>query len=148
MMFKHILIPTDGSPTAAKAVERGVELAKQLGARVTGYHACEPAHARVYGDGYMIGPRDAAVSVGQAREAGEKAVGQIAAAAKAAGVPFERMVVEAEAAYRGIIDAATVRNCDAIFMASHGRSSLAELMLGSVTHEVLAHSKIPVLVYR
>ena len=147
-MFKHILIPTDGSATAAKAVERGIELAKQLGARVTGYHALGPAQGRVYGDGYMIGPRDASVSVGQAREAGEKAVGLIAAAANAAGVPFERMVVEAEAAYRGIIDAATVRNCDAIFMASHGRSSLAELMLGSVTHEVLAHSKIPVLVYR
>ena len=147
-MFKHILIPTDGSATAAKAVERGIELARQLGARVTGYHACEPAHARVYGDGYMIGPRDAANSLEHAREAGEKAVAQIAEAAKAAGVPFDRMVVEAEAAYRGIIDAATSRNCDAIFMASHGRSSIAELVLGSVTHQVLAHSKIPVLVYR
>jgi nucleotide-binding universal stress UspA family protein len=147
-MFKHILIPTDGSETAAKAVARGVELAKQLGARVTGYHACEPARARVYGDGYMIGPRDAAHSQEHAHEAGEKAVAQIAEAARAAGVPFERMVVEAEAAYRGIIDAAARQNCDAIFMASHGRSSIAELVLGSVTHQVLAHSKIPVLVYR
>jgi nucleotide-binding universal stress UspA family protein len=147
-MFKHILIPTDGSPTAAKAVERGIELAKQLGARVTGYHACEHAPSRVYGDGYMIGPRDGAHSAEQARAAGEKFVAQIADAARAAGVPFERMVVEADAAYRGIIDAANRQHCDAIFMASHGRSSIAELVLGSVTHQVLAHSKIPVLVYR
>jgi nucleotide-binding universal stress UspA family protein len=148
-MFKHILIPTDGSATAAKAVERGVELAKQLGARVTGYHACEPARSRVYGEGYIIGPRDTAQqSNGHAREAGEKFVAQIADAARAAGVPFDPLVVEAEAAYRGIIDAATRQNCDAIFMASHGRSSIAELVLGSVTHQVLAHSKIPVLVYR
>ena len=147
-MFKHILMPTDGSPTAAKAVERGIELAKQLGARVTGFHACEPAHARVYGDGYMIGPRDVALSTEQAHAAGERAVAQIAAAANAAGVPFERLMVEAGSAYRGIIDAATSRGCDAIFMASHGRSNIAELVLGSVTHQVLAHSKIPVLVYR
>jgi nucleotide-binding universal stress UspA family protein len=147
-MFKHILIPTDGSATAAKAVERGVELARQLGARVTGYHACEPVPARVYGEGYIIGPRDLAQSAGHARETGEKFVAQIAAAARAAGVPFEQVVVEAEAAYRGIIDAATRQHCDAIFMASHGRSGIAELVLGSVTHQVLAHSKIPVLVYR
>ena len=147
-MFKHILIPTDGSATAAKAVERGIELARQLGARVTGYHAFGPTQSRVYGDGYMIGPRDAAHHAEHAREAGEKFVAQIGDAARAAGVPFEHMVAEADTAYLGIIDAATRQNCDAIFMASHGRSSIAELVLGSVTHQVLAHSKIPVLVYR
>src|SRR4051794_29990635 len=81
-MFKYILIPTDGSATAAKAVAGGVELAKQLGARVTGYHACEPAGARVYGEGYMIGPRDVAHTAENAREAGEKFVALIADAAR------------------------------------------------------------------
>lgn len=147
-MFKHILIPTDGSPVSARAAAQGVEFAKQLGARVTGYHAFEPLQSRVYGEGYMIGPRDVAHYEEHARQAGEKLVAQIGAAARAAGVPFEPLVAGADTAYRGIIEAAARQKCDAIFMASHGHSAIAELVVGSVTQKVLALSKIPVLVYR
>jgi nucleotide-binding universal stress UspA family protein len=40
------------------------------------------------------------------------------------------------------------KKCDAIFMASHGRRGIAGLLLGSVTNQVLTHSRIPVVVYR
>lgn len=48
----------------------------------------------------------------------------------------------------GILDAARRRKCDVIFMASHGRRGFKGRLLGSVTQQVLTHSKIPVLVYR
>ena len=69
-------------------------------------------------------------------------------AAKASGVPFTALVTKSNAPSRGIIDAAQRRKCDVIFMASHGHRGLAGLLLGSVTHEVLTHSEIPVLVFR
>ena len=73
---------------------------------------------------------------------------KIAKVAMAAGVPFRAVVAVAETPYDGIIEAAKKQKCDAIFMASHGRSGLEGLILGSVTHKVLIHSKLPVLVYR
>jgi len=148
-MFKHILIPTDGSKTADKAVRNGIKLAKQLGAKVTGYYAFEPVPATIYGEGWGYGPRGGAGRVeAQMRRAGEQIVAQMGRAAKAAGVPFQAIVAKADSPYKGIVEAAKKRKCDAIFMASHGRSGLAELVMGSVTQKVLAHSKIPVLVYR
>jgi len=56
--------------------------------------------------------------------------------------------VKSDAPYRGIINAAKKSGCDLIFMASHGRGGLSGVLLGSETHKVLTHSKIPVLVYR
>ena len=68
--------------------------------------------------------------------------------ARAAGLAFSGSVVKADSPYAGIISAAKKGRCDLIFMASHGRSGLSGLLLGSETHKVLTHSKIPVLVYR
>ena len=73
---------------------------------------------------------------------------QIGDAAKAAGVPCDSVVDQCVHPYQGIIGAANKKNCDAIFMASHGHSGLTGIVLGSVTHKVLTNSKIPVLVYR
>jgi nucleotide-binding universal stress UspA family protein len=148
-MFKHILIPTDGSPVANKAVKAGIQFAKDLGAKVTGYYAVEPARKHIYGEGYLISNRKFVQALQQrALEVGEKHVEKIAKAAAAAGVPFSAVVAVAETPYEGIIEAALKRKCDAIFMASHGRRAVADLLLGSVTHKVLTHSKLPVLVYR
>jgi nucleotide-binding universal stress UspA family protein len=147
-MFKHILIPTDGSPVADKAVKAGIELAKALGARVTGYYAIEAIQPQVYGEGYMIDQGLVKEFERSAREAGEKHMAAIAKMAAASGVEFSSLVLKAETPYEGIIDAAKKRKCDAIFMASHGRRGLAGLIMGSVTHKVLTHSKLPVLVYR
>lgn len=147
-MFKHILIPTDGSPVANKAVKAGIELAKALGAKVSGYYAVEVIQPRVYGEGYMMNSSTIKLLERSARAVGQKHIDNMAKAAKAAGVDFSGVVAMAETPYEGIIATAKKRKCDAIFMASHGRRGLAGFIMGSVTHKVLTHSKLPVLVYR
>ena len=145
-MFKHLLICTDGSSLGNKAAKAGIELAQALGARVTAYHAIE--QLLIYDEGYMMDQRTIESIEEGARAAGQKRVDAIGKMAKAAGVPFASVVTKASTAYEGIINAAKRRKCDVIFMASHGRRGLSKLMMGSVTQKVLAHSRIPVVVYR
>ncbi|HYL88695.1 MAG TPA: universal stress protein [Burkholderiales bacterium] len=147
-MFKHILIPTDGSPVAAKAIKAGVTLAKEMGARVTGFYAIEPPPTHLYGEGYLAERRLVEELERRAKEVAQKSVDEISSAAKAAGVPCETIVAKAVVPYKGIIDAAEKSKCDAVFMASNGHRGLTGLLLGSVTQKVLTHTKIPVLVFR
>ena len=146
-MFKHFLIPTDGSPVANKAAKAGIALATRLGAKVTAYYAIDQLQP-IYDEGYMMNPKMIDGFEERARAAGQKRVDAIGKMSKAAGVPFASVVTKASTPYEGIIDAAKKRKCDVIFMASHGRRGLSKLMMGSVTQKVLAHSKIPVVVYR
>jgi nucleotide-binding universal stress UspA family protein len=148
-VFKKILIPTDGSPIASKAVNAGVQLAKQFGAAVTGYCAFDSTSVGTDFEGYDIDGTEAnrALAI-SARDDGENSVAEIAKAAVDAGVPFTAVVNETTTPYDGIIKAALEHECDLIVMASHGRSGLAGLVLGSVTNKVLSHSTIPVVVFR
>jgi nucleotide-binding universal stress UspA family protein len=147
-MFKHILIPTDGSDVAAKAIKAGIALAKEMGASVTGYYAIEPPPTHLYGKGYL-GQGDVLKELNRrVREIAQQSVDEVSEAAKAAGVPCDTVVSTPVAPYQGIIDAAEKTKCDAVFMASHGHRGLTGLLIGSVTHKVLTHSKIPVLVFR
>jgi nucleotide-binding universal stress UspA family protein len=102
----------------------------------------------LYGDGYRIGKDLLAEFDRRSREYADRSVAKIAEAAKAAGVEFEACVEKSVKPYQAIIDAATEHKCDVIFMASHGQRGLTGLLLGSVTNNVLTHSKIPVLVFR
>jgi nucleotide-binding universal stress UspA family protein len=145
-MFKHLLICTDGSTLGNKAAKAGIELARALGAKVTAYYAIE--QLMIYDEGYMMDQKMIERLEESARAAGQKRVDAIGKMAKAAGVPFAAVVTKALTAHEGIIDAAKKRKCDVIFMASHGRRGLSRLMMGSVTQKVLAHSRIPVVVYR
>lgn len=147
-MFKHILIPTDGSPVSARAVKAGIAFAKETGARVTGYHAVEPVPTRLYGEGYVADKQMIAEFERRTRAAAKKHVAAIARAARKAGVRFEPLVQTARTPYEGIVEAAQKRNCDLIFMSSHGRRGLMRLALGSVADRVMTLSKVPVLVYR
>jgi len=148
-VFKNVLIPTDGSPIASKAVNAGVQLAKQSGAAVIGYCAFETTPVGTDFEGYDIGGTDAdRAPAMSARDIGENSVAEIAKAAADAGLPFTAVVEEATTPHDGIIQAAIEHECDLIVMASHGRSGLTGLVLGSVTNKVLSHSTIPVLVYR
>lgn len=147
-MFKNILIPTDGSVVANKAVKAGIQLAKQLGAKVTGYYAIEPMQPHVYGEGYIIDSKLIKAFERQVRAVAQKHIDGMARAANAAGVPFIGLVTTAETPCDGIIAAAKEQKCDAIFMASHGRRGIVGLLMGSVTQKVLTHTKLPVLVYR
>ena len=141
-MYKHILIPTDGSPLSANAVEQGISFAKFLGAKVTGITVSIPFHT--FGlDPMMV--RDTAEQYKKdCEDRAEKFIGTIRLAAEAAGVPCEVVHVRADP-HEGIIDTAISRGCDLIFMTSHGHKGVSALVLGS---ETLAHSKIPVLVCR
>ena len=147
-MFKHILIPTDGSPVAAKAINAGVALAKEMGARVTGFYAIEPPPTHLYGEGYLAEKRLVDELERRAREVAQASLDEVTAAAKSAGVRCDTVIGKAVLPYRGIIDAAEKNRCDAVFMASNGHRGLTGMLLGSVTHKVLTHSKIPVLVFR
>ena len=147
-MFKHILIPTDGSSVATKAIRAGVALAKEMGARVTGYYAQEPVPPHLHGEGYVSDKRIVAEFERRSHEHAARCVAAVGTAAKAAGVEFEALIERSAVPYRGIIEAARKKKCDAIFIASHGRRGLSGLILGSVTQKVLSHSKLPVLVFR
>jgi nucleotide-binding universal stress UspA family protein len=147
-MFKHILIPTDGSDVAAKAIRAGVRLAAEMGARVTGLCAEEPRPLHLHNNGYGLEKDLLAELDRRSHEFAKRCVAQIESEAKAAGVACEPLLVKSERAHEAIVTAAKERDCDAIFMASHGYSGLKGLLLGSVTQQVLAHSMIPVLVFR
>jgi len=147
-MFKHILIPTDGSPVAAKTIKAAVKLAKEIGAKVTGYYALPPLEHLYYGDSYIVDRRRIAEFERGTREAGQKHLATVKSAALRLGVKYASLMTKVTSPYIGIIEAAKKHKCDVIVIASHGRGSLSSLVMGSVTQKVLAHSKIPVLVYR
>jgi nucleotide-binding universal stress UspA family protein len=137
-MFKHILIPTDGSAVATKAVKAGIAFAKQAGAKVTGYHAVEPVPAHLYGGRYVADAKMVAEYERRTRAAAEKHIDALAREALEAGVPFEPMMQTARTPYQGIVEAAKKRNCDLILMSSHGE----------LADKVIQLSNVPVLVYR
>ena len=145
-MFKHILIPTDGSDLSRKAILYGVQLAKESGAKVTGLTVTEPYQPA--GMDTVFIPMDEGDYEEQSRVLSEKAVEQVKIAAQAAVVPCETNREIHDQPYRAIIDAAHALGCDLIVMASHGRRGISALLLGSETVKVLTHSTIPVLVYR
>jgi nucleotide-binding universal stress UspA family protein len=145
-MFKHILIPTDGSDLSRKAILYGVQLAKESGAKVTGLTVSEPYQAA--GMDAVFVPIDLGDYEEQSRVLSEKAMEQVKIAADAARVSCETIREVNDQPYRAIIDAAQALGCDLIVMASHGRRGISALLLGSETAKVLTHSAIPVLVYR
>jgi nucleotide-binding universal stress UspA family protein len=147
-MFKHILIPTDGSPVSTKAVKAGIALAKEHGAKVTGYHAVEPVPMHLYGEGYVADKEMVEEFDRRRRAAAKKHIDALAREAQKAGVAFEPLVQTSARPYDGIVEAAAKRKCDLILMSSHGHRGLDRLMLGSVADKVIQRSKVPVLVYR
>jgi nucleotide-binding universal stress UspA family protein len=147
-MFRKILLPTDGSRLAAKGVKAGVKLAKALGARVAGLYVIPPFKP-VYGEAAMyVAPMTPQDYRKLAEKQAKKALAAVEIEASTAGVACETRFVTSKHPWQGILKAARACKCDAVAMASHGRSGLGGLLLGSETSRVLAHSKIPVLVYR
>ena len=146
VMYAHILIATDGSKLAGKAVQHGIALAKQLGAKITALTVSPPFHTLTT-DTQMIEDTPAQYKT-RIQVRAEKILDPITKTAQAAGVPSETIHAEHEHPYQAIIDIAASKHCDLIVMSSHGRRGIAAVILGSETVKVLTHSKIPVLVYR
>lgn len=147
-MYKHVLMPVDASDISRNAIQAGIAFVKQLGAKVTAYHALKASRSNVYGEGILIDLNSFRAIQDREGELAARYVAEVAAAAKAAGLQCESMISRPAANYLGIIEAAEKMKCDVIFMPSHGRGELAALLLGSTTQKVLAHTKIPVLVHR
>ena len=145
-MYKNILIATDGSELAWKAVEHGIALAKSIGAKITVVTVSLPFH--VFTLDPLVVEDTADQYEKRIKEHASKLLGSIASAAKAAGVACDAVQAEHEHPHQGIIDTANSRGCDLITMASHGRRGVSALLLGSEMVKVLTHSKIPVLVHR
>jgi nucleotide-binding universal stress UspA family protein len=147
-MFKHILVPIDGSKLSVKAVKQAVRLAKAVGAKITGIYATPEFGSTYYGDGYSLRSPSSKLYAEAMETQARKCLSTVEVEAEVDKVPCEVMHVVSDSPYEAIIDAARKKKCDLIFMASHGRRGLSGLVLGSETHKVLIHSKIPVLVCR
>ncbi|MGA8921090.1 MAG: universal stress protein [Pseudolabrys sp.] len=146
-MYRHILIPTDGSELAEPAVTNGLSLAKSVGAKVFVIIVEEPFNwLNVSETKAKQAFEELAKHAEQIKKHAASVLNGVANAAKQAGLSCETIQVENARPYQAIIAAAADRGCDLIVMASHGRSGLSAVVLGSVTNKVLTHTKTPVLV--
>jgi len=147
-MYKHILLPTDGSPLAREAIKAGVKLAKSVGARVTGFYAAPAATPIEYRGMFPVGYADTATRARVIEKTAARHLAAVAAAAKAARVRCKVEHVTSDFPADAIVAAARRNRCDLIFISSHGRHGFKPSLLGSQTQKVLAKSPIPVLVHR
>ena len=144
-MFKHILLPTDGSQLSESAALECIQFAKILGAKVTALHVTPEFHVVTYRTDMLADTKerfdhDCALQANQYLAKVEKA-------AKEAGVACDTLFVRSDHPHDAIVTLAVERECDLIGMASHGRKGMEGFLIGSETQKVLAHSKIPVLVF-
>jgi nucleotide-binding universal stress UspA family protein len=145
-MFKHILLPTDGSSLSQVAIQKGAQLAKSMKAKITGISVMPEQKYYLYQTGINVQEKDERAKHHKLQANRNLAV--LEKAAQDAGVPCETLCEISDHPYETIIGVAEKRGCDLIMMASHGRRGVKGLLLGSETQKVLTHSKIPVLVYR
>ena len=146
-MYKNILIATDGSALAEKAVSHGLMLAKSVGAKVTALIVEAPFNVFDVPESRIRQMSEAfAQHAEHTKQHAAKVLNCVANEAKTAGVPCDTVQLEHGLPYQAIITTAKDKGCDIIVMASHGRSGITAVLLGSVTNKVLTHTDIPVLV--
>lgn len=145
-MFKHILLPTDGSEASEIAIKKCIQFARDTGAKVTGFHVTPEFHVITYQTEMLEDTKEQFIQAGKVHAATYLA--SIENAAREAGVPCSVAYTSSDHPYEAIIEAAKEHHCDLIAMASHGRKGVKGVLMGSETHKVLTHSQIPVLVYR
>jgi len=148
-MFKHILVATDGSRLSDKAVDAAIGLAREIGARLTGYHAMEEYPVMPFPE-YPVaaGSFTPAIWAADEEKRARRILEKVEAKAKKAGVACNTSFSLALHPYEAILAMAKKARCDLIVMASHGRRGIQGVVLGSETNKVLTHGKLPVLVYR
>ncbi len=144
-MFKHILIPVDGSPTSMLAAEKAIGLAKAFDSRMSAIFVVDSYPFSGIGTDFAYGQTEYLSAATAEANAAIKSIKQVV---EKAGISVQTSVIESHAAWRGIVEASQSMEADLIVMGSHGRSGLEKLVLGSVTQAVLSHSRLPVLVVR
>ena len=143
-MFKHLLLPTDGSAFSEAAARRALQLAKEQEARVTVIHVVPEFHVLSYRTSLMEGTREEFLAHCKAQA--QHFIAEIEKVAREEGVPCDSVVASSDHPYEAIAATAEREHCDLIVMASHGRRGLKSILLGSETQKVLTHSQTPVLV--
>lgn len=149
-MFKHILVPTDGSELSGKAVRQAIALAAEFGGRISFLHVMEepPFPVSSLAEGAHYEPERTQLFVEEASRHALALTDAAINSARQAGVEADFCLDTSSHPYEAIIRAAETRQCDLICMASHGRRGVNALLLGSQTDKVLTHCRIPVLVCR
>ena len=145
-MFKHLLLPTDGSELSLAAISQGVRFAKESNARITGVSVTPEFHVLTFNTAMIEDTKE--VFLAESRAQAEANLALLKKAADHEGVPCDTEVAVSDHPYEAIIRVAEDKGCDLIMMASHGRHGAQALLLGSETQKVLTHTRIPVLVYR
>ncbi len=143
-MFKHILLPIDGSELSLRAAKVGIELAQACGARVYALHVVPAFQALIYMS-EALAPSEPAYTE-QAMALAVEYLAQVQHLAEEAGVEYSGSYDVAERPHEIILQTAREKDCDLVVMASHGRRGLSRLLLGSETHKVLLQGNMPVLV--
>ena len=147
-MWKHLLIPTDGSPLANESIRAGVKLAKTLGARVTGYFAAPAPAPVIYAHLLPVGYMPPEEHARLIEETAHKHLSAVESAARREGVEYEIAYTTNDFPADAIIDMARKKGCDAIFMSSHGHRGRRGPVLGSETQKVASRAHVPVIIYR
>ena len=145
-MFKHLLVPTDGSALSEAAIQMAVTLASENGAKLTGVHVLPQFHVFAYGPEMVADTEERFVRI--TRQRGDDYLAVVTKAATQAGVECDTVATSRAHPYEAIVSIAAQENCDLIVMASHGRGGMRALLIGSETQKVLTHSHIPVMVVR
>ncbi len=145
-MFKHLLLPTDGSQMSSNAVHEAIQFAKSINASVTGIYVMPQYQTFTFQTEMLSDTKEQFEK--DSRAHADQFLSVIEKAAAAAAVACDTAVATSDHPYEAIIQAAEERGCDLIVMASHGRKGLQGVLLGSETQKVLTHSPLPVLVYR
>ena len=146
-MYKHILLPTDGSALSDIAVNKGLQFAKMTGAKVTGLYVMVERPVESFEDYAPVEAKGPALNEVAKQEA-DRYLGAITTLARAMSLSCETLAMRHASPHQAIIKTATERGCDLIVMASHGRKGVTGELVGSETSRVITNCKIPVLVYR
>ena len=144
-MFKHLLVPIDGSPTSQLAVDKAIGLARAFSSSVSVLFVIDPYPFTGVGADFSYGQMQ---YLSAAKAEANEALATARQAFTAAGVQVSASLVESHSVWRGIVEASEAGGADLIVMGSHGRSGIEKLVLGSVAQRVLSHSLLPVLVVR
>lgn len=147
-MFKHLLVPTDGSTMSSATVDRAVSFARDAGAQISFFHVKPEFPFALYGEGALVDPSTPQQFEELANNQASNILDACKNKAKVAGVACDSFSQTSASVHGAIVAAANKIGADLIFMASHGRGGLSSLLLGSETHKVLEHSTIPVLIFR
>ncbi len=145
-MYQRILVPVDGSDLSDRAIAASIDLARQLGAAITGFVAEPMLDLPDHPTSRVAALRDAEEHDAITAAHAQRVLDRFAKCAHEAGVSFEGHHAQVPRIDKAIIDAAESRGCDMIVMVTHGRGAFGEFLYGSETKAVLSGSRLPLLV--